>query len=235
MTIELLNSALPQYTLTLPVAKTTHKFRPFVVKEEKILLLAMQSKDVTQINDAMRTVILACTSGSVDTRKVSTADAEYAFLQIRSKSVGEEVKPQVTCSSCKKNTSIKIKLDAITISPSEKPKVDPIIQISDRISLVMRYPCIHDINYTQNEVEIAFSIAKSCIESVIVDEQVHEAKDIDPVKLSEFVDNLLPDQFAKIIDFIQSTPELHYKFKYNCPNCGAEVSTELHSVSDFFQ
>jgi hypothetical protein len=235
MTIELLNSALPQYTLTLPVAKTTHKFRPFVVKEEKILLLAMQSKDVMQINDAMRTVLLACTGGSVDTRKVCTADAEYAFLQIRSKSVGEEVKPQVTCSSCKKSTSIKIKLDAITIAPSEKPQIDPIIQISDRIGLVMRYPCIHDINPTENEVEIAFSIAKSCIESVIVDEQVHETKDIDPAKLSDFVDNLLPDQFAKIVDFIQSTPELHYKFKYKCPNCGAEVSTELHSVSDFFQ
>ena len=84
-------------------------------------------------------------------------------------------------------------------------------------------------------MEIAFSIAKSCIESVIVDEQVHETKDIDPAKLSDFVDNLLPDQFAKIVDFIQSTPELHYKFKYKCPNCGAEVSTELHSVSDFFQ
>lgn len=235
MLIDLQNSTLPQYTMTLPVAKTTHKFRPFVVKEEKVLLLAMQSKDVNQINDAMRTVIHTCTNGSVDTRKVCSADAEYAFLQIRSKSVGEEVKPLLTCSKCKKSTSVKIKLDQITVSPAEKEKVDPVVQISDSISLAMRYPSIHDINYDQSEVEMAFAIAKSCVESVIVNDKVYEAKDIDPKQLSDFMDNMLPEQFAKIIDFIQTTPELHYKFKYKCPECGAEVSAKLKTVSDFFQ
>lgn len=235
MLIDLQNSTLPQYTMTLPVAKTTHKFRPFVVKEEKVLLLAMQSKDVNQINDAMRTVIHTCTNGSVDTRKVCSADAEYAFLQIRSKSVGEEVKPLLTCSKCKKSTSVKIKLDQITVSPVEKEKVDPVVQISDSISLAMRYPSIHDINYDQSEVEMAFAIAKSCVESVVVNDKVYEAKDIDPKQLSDFMDNMLPEQFAKIIDFIQTTPELHYKFKYKCPECGAEVSAELKTVSDFFQ
>lgn len=235
MLIDLQNSALPQYTMTLPVAKTTHKFRPFVVKEEKVLLLAMQSKDVNQINDAMRTVIHTCTNGSIDTRKVCSADAEYAFLQIRSKSVGEEVKPLLTCSKCKKSTSVKIKLDQITVSPAEKEKIDPVVQISDSISLAMRYPSIHDINYEQSEVEMAFTIAKSCVESVVVNDKVYEAKDIDPKQLSDFMDNMLPDQFAKIIDFIQTTPELHYKFKYKCPECGAEVSAELKTVSDFFQ
>ena len=234
-TLNLQNSTLPQYTLTLPIAKTTHKFRPFVVKEEKVLLLAMQSKDVNQINNAMKSVIYACTNGTIDTHKICTADTEYAFLQIRAKSVGEEVKPQVTCSKCNKSISMKIKLDEITISPNDKPKVDPMISISDSITLIMRYPCIHDINYNQTEVEIAFSIAKSCIESVVVNEQVYEAKDIDQNQLSDFVDNLLPDQFAKIIDFIQSTPELHYKFKYKCPNCSSDVAVELNSVSDFFQ
>lgn len=233
--LNLQSTTLPQYTLTLPVAGTIHKFRPFVVKEEKILLLAMQSKDLNQINDAMRSVIHACTNGSIDTRKVCTADSEYAFLQIRAKSVGEEVKPQVTCSNCKKSINAKIKLDEITIATADKQKVDSTIPITDAISIVMRYPTLHDINYEQNEVEIAFNIAKSCIESFIVDDQVHEAKEIDPKQVSDFVDNLLPDQFAKIMEFIQGIPELRYSFKYTCPSCSSVVSVEINSVSDFFR
>lgn len=233
--LNLQNSTLPQYTLTLPIAGSTHKYRPFIVKEEKILLLAMQAKDINQINDAMRTVILACTNGSIDTKKICTADAEYAFLQIRSKSVGEEVKPQVTCSKCQKSTNWKIKLDQITIATADKEKKDSSISLTNDVSVVMRYPSIHDINYSENEVEIAFAVAKSCIESVIINNQVHEAKDIDPKELSDFVDNMLPDQFAKIMEFIQTTPELRYQFSYKCPQCGNNVKVELQSVSDFFQ
>jgi hypothetical protein len=233
--LNLQNTTLPQYTMTLPVSGTTHKFRPFIVKEEKILLLALQAKDLNQINDSMRTVIGACTNGTIDTRKVCTADAEYAFLQIRSKSVGEEVKPEVQCSNCQKKTNIKIKLDTITVSTLDKKKVDPIIKITDTVNIVMRYPSIHDINYNENEIEIAFNIAKSCIESVVIDDKVYEAKDINPKELSDFVDNMLPDQFSKIMDFIQSIPELRYKFKYTCPSCSNVVNVELNSVSDFFR
>lgn len=233
-TLNLQNATLPQYTLTLPIAGTTHKFRPFVVREEKILLLALQSRNTNQINDSMRSVISACTNGSIDTRKICTADAEYAFLQIRAKSIGEEVKPQVTCSKCQKTINYKIRLDDITVEEENKQKVDPTIQITDSISLVMRYPSIHDINYEENEVEIAFNIAKACIESVIVNEEVHHCVDIDPKQVSDFVDNMTPDQFAKILEFIQSIPELRYKFKYECPSCSSTVSVELKTVSDFF-
>lgn len=235
MTLNLQNSALPQYSMTLPVSGIVTKFRPFVVKEEKILLLALQSKDINQINDAMRNVIVACTNGALDTRKICSADAEYAFLQIRAKSVGEEVKPQVTCTSCQKSTNIKIKLDEITISEAKKPKPEGTIQITDSLSIVLRYPTIHDFDYNKNEVDIAFELAKRCIESVILNDQVHESKDINPKELSDFVDNLLPDQFAKIMEFMQGVPELRYTFKYTCPNCSNTVSVELDSVSDFFQ
>lgn len=234
-TLNLTNAALPQYTMTLPVSGMVSKFRPFVVKEEKVLLMALQSKSVNQINDAMRNVISACTNSVLDTRKMCVADAEYAFLQIRSKSVGEEVKPQVICPKCGKDTSIKIKLDEITIKTKEKPQADSIIVISDTLSLVMKYPSIHDINHDQNEIEIAFDLAKKCIESVILNEQVHQTKDIDPQELSTFVDNMLPDQFAKIMDYLQSAPELYYEFKYTCTHCKNHAKAELKSVSDFFQ
>lgn len=233
--LNLSNASLPQYTMTLPVSGIITKFRPFVVKEEKILLMALQSKSINQINDAMRNVITACTNGVVDTRKICAADAEYAFLQIRSKSVGEEVKPQVTCTNCSKETSIKIKLDEITIKPVNKPQKDTNIKITDDLTVVMRYPSIHDIDYTKTEVEIAFDLAKRCIESVILNDKVYEVKDINPQELSDLVDNMLPAQFADIMDFIQSVPELVYDFKYQCPNCSQTVTVQLKSVSDFFR
>lgn len=235
MTLNLQNSALPRYSMTLPVSGIVVKFRPFVVKEEKVLLVALQSKDINQTNEAMRNVVMACTENEIDTRKLCAADSEYAFLQIRSKSIGEEVKPQVKCSNCEHSTNIKIKLDEITISEADKPKADPNIVINDNVSLVMRYPSIHDFDYNKDEVEIAFELAKQCIEAVIVDEQVHQKKDIDSKHLSDFVDNLLPDQFAKIMDFMQTVPQLRYSFKYTCPNCSTPVNVELDTVSDFFQ
>lgn len=221
--------------MTLPVSKILTTFRPFVVKEEKILLMALQSKNLNQINDAMRNVIVACTNGVLDTQKLCSADAEYAFLQIRCKSVGEEVKPQVTCTKCQQTTNIKIKLDEVTVNQQKKEILDPNIKITDDTTIVLRYPSIHDIDYNKDEVEVAFELAKNCIESVIVGDQVHQAKDIDPKEISQFVDNMLPDQFAEIITFLQSVPELHYEFKYKCPSCKETVKVELKSVSDFFQ
>lgn len=234
-TLNLTNAALPQYTMTLPVSGMVSKFRPFVVKEEKVLLMALQSKSLNQINDAMRNVISVCTNGVLDTRRMCVADAEYAFLQIRSKSIGEEVKPQVICPKCGKDTAIKIKLDEITIKTREKPQTDGNIIISDTLSLVMKYPSIHDINPDDNEVEIAFDLAKNCIESVVLNEQVHQTKDINPQELSNFVDNMLPDQFAKIMEYLQTAPELYYEFKYTCPHCKNASKAELKSVSDFFR
>ena len=233
--LNLVNASLPQYTMTLPVSKIVVKFRPFVVREEKILLLALQSKDMNQINESMRNVISACTNSTLDTRKLCTADAEYAFLQIRAKSVGEEVKPQVTCTNCGKETNIKIKLDEITVKQMEKDSVDSMVKITDDLSIVLRYPSIHDIDHNKNEVEIAFDLAKRCIESVIMNDQVYEAKDINPKELADFVDNLLPDQFARMMEYIKSIPELTYNFKYSCPSCKESVKVELKSVSDFFQ
>lgn len=233
-TLNLQAAALPQYTLTLPISKITCKFRPFVVREEKILLMALQTKDINGINNAMRNVILACTNDALDTKKLCSADAEYAFLQIRAKSVGEEVKPQVACSNCKATTTVRIKLDDITVTNADKAKIDETIKFSDNLALVMRYPSIHDFDYNKSEVEIAFELARKCIESVILDDQVHPAGEINPKELSDFVDNLLPDQFAKMMEFVQSTPELRYSFKFTCPSCKHTVNTELSTVSDFF-
>lgn len=228
-------SVLPQYTLKLPISGTTHKFRPFLVREEKVLLMASQTKDESQITDAIRNVVLSCTNGEVDTKKLCVSDAEYAFLQIRCKSVGEEVKPNATCGSCGATTAIKIKLDEIKITTAVKPAEKETIRLSENLGLVMRYPSIHDLDSTKKPFEAAFDIAKSCVSAVVIDDQVHPREDLDEKELSEFIDCLLPSQFQEVLEYIGNAPQLNYNFKYTCPSCKKSVSVDLQSVSDFFQ
>lgn len=233
--LNLASTSLPSYTMTLPISGIVSKFRPFLVKEEKILLIAAQSKDMNQIVNAMRNIISACTDGFLDTKKLCTADSEYAFLQIRMKSVGEEVKPQVTCNNCNSTTSIKINLQDVKVERRAVEEIDPNIKISDRLSVILKYPSMHDVDYNKSEVDAIFSIAKDCIDSVILDNEVHKREEIDPKELADFVDNLMPDDFEKIMKFVNSTPLLKYSFGYVCPSCKSKVETEVNSVSDFFQ
>ena len=228
------NASLPSYTMKLPVSEITVKFRPFIVREEKLLLIALQSKNINQINDSMRDIIRACTNNIIDTQKICTADSEYAFLQIRSKSVGEEVKPQITCQLCGKQSSIKIKLDEIGISTTEKEKISNIIQVTNEVSVIMRYPTIHDVDFKKGEVEIAFELAEKCIDSIIIGEEITKTNEQQKNELSDFVNNLLPDQFAKILEYFKNIPELQYNIEVKCPHCGERINVVMKTVSDFF-
>jgi DNA-directed RNA polymerase subunit RPC12/RpoP len=233
--LNLLSASLPSYTMTLPVSGQTVTFRPFIVKEEKVLLIALQSKNSKQISDSIRNVVMSCTNSVLDTQKIGVAEAEFAFLQIRAKSIGEEVKPQVKCSNCGEETTIKIHLDSIEMKKKETESIDPVIHISDDLSITMRYPSIHDTDPNKGEIEVAFSLAEQCIESFILKDEVLTKKDINAKEITEFIDNLLPDQFLKILNFVKSAPELEYKFGYKCPKCGERVQVTLTTISDFFQ
>lgn len=228
-------ASLPEYTMTLPVSGVIVKYRPFVVKEEKVLLMALQSNNQNQINDAIRNVVSACTKGTLDTKKICTADTEYAFLQIRCKSVGEEVKPQVVCGKCEQSASYKLKLDDITIGAVDKEAVNSEISLNDTTTVIMRFPSMHDLDYNLSEIEMVIEMSKKCIESFIIDEEAILAKDLNAKDISDFVENLLPDQFEKIMKYFKSIPELKYSFKFVCPHCSESNAIELKSVTDFFQ
>jgi len=144
-------ATIPSYTMTLPVSGEVVKYRPFVVREEKILLIALQSNDVKQIIDAIRNIVLTCTHNQVDTKKISAADANYAMLQIRARSVGEEVKPVVKCSKCGGKTPIKINLERIQVTKKEKEELSPNIKINEDVTLIMRFPTIHDLDVTKDK------------------------------------------------------------------------------------
>lgn len=232
--IKLPVSQIPQYSTTLPVSGIVAKFRPFVVKEEKILLLALQSQNTQQISDAMANIISVCTNGVVDTHKICSADAEYIFLQIRSKSIGEEAKPQVLCGKCQTQTTLRIKLDDVNLKTT-LPKTDGVIKLDEDVSLVMRYANIHDIDTTKSAVDAAFDLAKQCVDSVIIGEEVVTRADIDDEDLGNFIDNLSPKAFEQIMDFFETTPKLNYGIEYTCPKCREKVKVEFKSMADFFR
>lgn len=228
-------ASLPSYKMTLPVTNQVISFRPFIVREEKVLLIALQSANQTQISDALRNVVMACTNSTLDTKKIGVAEAEYAFLQIRSKSIGELAKPSVTCSKCNHATTIKIRLDAIEMKKSVKEFVEPNISISPDVTVVMRYPTIHDVSLSTGEVETAFKLVEQCIDSIIVNDERVSRADITPKEITDFIENLLPDQFVQLLNFLKSTPELEYKINYKCPNCQGEVFVEVDTITNFFQ
>jgi len=227
-------ATIPSYTMTLPVSGEVVKYRPFVVREEKILLIALQSNDAKQIIDAIRNIVLTCTHNQIDTKKISAADANYAMLQIRARSVGEEVKPVVKCSKCGGKTPIKINLDRIQVTKKEKEELSPNITINEDVTLIMRFPTIHDLDITKDKTTMVFDMVYSCIDKVMYEDKIYERGDVNEEDVELFADNLLPDQFKKISEFLESAPTVVYEFSFECPNCKSKVKVSLENISDFF-
>lgn len=231
--LTLKNPDLPSYSMTLPVSKKTAKFRPFVVREEKVLLIALQTQNEQTICDAMNTILMSCTNGELDTKKMCYADTEYAFLQLRAKSVGEEAKPQVQCKNCGSENSLKIRVDQFTVNKTEKLP-DNNIKIYDDIVLIMQHPTIHDRDTGEDKVDAMFEMAKRCVDGVIMNDELFKREDIDPKELSEFIDNLMPSEFEKILKFFEQTPQINYDVSYTCPSCKTKVKVRFKSIVDFF-
>lgn len=227
-------ATIPSYTMTLPVSGAVVKYRPFVVREEKILLIALQTNDLNQIIDAIRNIVLTCTHNQIDTKKIAAADANYAMLQIRARSVGEEVKPIVKCSKCEGKTPIKINLDRIKVTKKEKEELSPNIMINEDVTLIMRFPTIHDLDMTKDKTTMVFDMVYSCIDKVMYEDKIYDRGDVNEEDVQLFAENLLPDQFKKISEFLESAPTVIYEFSFDCPNCKSKVKVSLENISDFF-
>lgn len=232
--LRLAPSTVPTYTMTLPITETVVKYRPFLVKEEKILLIALQSGNPNQIIPAIRNLILACTDNKLDTKKIPSADASYAMLQIRARSIGEEVKPVVKCSHCEGKTPIKINLEKIQVTKKQNEQLSPNIKINDDVTLVMRYPNIHDLDVTKDEASMIFEMAYSCIDKVVYKEEIYDRGSVQEEDIGMFIESLLPDQFKQIMEYLESAPTIKYEFSFTCPNCKQKVRVSLENISDFF-
>lgn len=226
----------PRYSTTLPSTGKEIHYRPYNVKEEKILMIAMESKDQKQIIGAMNDVILGCVT-NVDINKITTFDIEWLFLKLRSKSVGEKIDLKVTCTDdeCDGKTDIVVDLDLIEVKGENK---DNTIQITEEIGVTLRYPDLPTLEKYDgdklNTVDGAFNLIIDCIESIYDEDNVYDCKNETPEDVKEFIDSLSSEQFQKIAVFFQEVPQVKHDVEWKCSSCGRDNKLELKGIESFF-
>ena len=230
----------PTYELVLPSSNRKIKFRPFLVKEEKILILAMESQDTKQIANAVKNVITHCilTKG-IKVEKLSTFDIEYLFLNIRGKSVGEDIEVMATCpDDGKTQVPALINIDTIKVQKSDDHEKD--IKLDDQYTLRMRYPSLNEFiknNFataTEMNVDDTFDLIASCIDQVYSEEESWASADCTKKELSNFLEQLDSKQFKAIEKFFETMPKLSHTVKVTNPNTKKECEIVLEGLQNFF-
>ena len=230
----------PTYELEIPSLKKNIKYRPFLVKEEKILIIAMESEDPKQITEAVKDVISNCIiTRGINVDKLSTFDIEYIFLNIRGKSVGEVAEVLITCpDDGETQVPISINLDDIKVNFAKDHSRD--IKLDDNLSLRMKYPSIQEfiknnfIKADEISVDDTFGVICSCIEQVYTEEESWAASDCTKKELVEFLEQLSSKQFKKIEKFFETMPKLSHTIIVKNPNTGNENKIVLEGLTSFF-
>ena len=237
--------AVPKYTLTIPSTGKQVSYRPFLVKEEKILLIAMESDDETQMTTAIQDIIGNCVYDDLDVKSMPMFDIEYIFLQLRAKSKGEIVDLSFECDKCKKPITAQVDLSKIETTKTEGH--DTKIPLSDDVGVIMKYPSMeiqNIINKEKSDVENVFSTITSCIDSIWDKESVYASKDHTKEELNDFLESLPDDSFTKIQKFFDTVPVLKHEFELKCTSkngkgkkatiCGWKETKTLEGLGSFF-
>ena len=230
----------PSYELVIPSNKKKIKFRPFLVKEEKILIIAMESQDNKQIANAIKDVLSACIlTRGVKINDLSTFDIEYLFLNIRGKSVGEEVEVMITCpDDGETQVPAVINLDDIKVQVNDKHSQD--IVLDGEYTLRMKYPSMEEFiktNFSSDgevDVDDTFKLIASCVEQVYSEEESWAGADCTKKELSEFVESLNSKQFKDIEKFFDTMPKLSHTVKVTNPKTKKENEVVLEGLQSFF-
>ena len=233
MALPKLNSN-PKYELTIPSTGTRARFRPFLVKEEKALMIAMESGNQNDALNGLVDTINACaTDDNFSAGKLTTFDIEYIFLQLRAKSVGETVKLGLKCSECGTTNDHVIPLDSINVT---LPEVEKVIKLEQDISIEVDWPTFNDIknlNVTEDNAESAFAIIAKCIKSINTESERILAKDVTDAELQDFLESMSSGQFTKIREFFEKIPKLKHQVKYECIKCSHNNEITVEGVESF--
>ena len=225
--------ATPIYTLTLPSTKKKIKYRPFLVKEQKLLILAMENEDQEQILDAITNTIQTCLLTKIDVKDMALFDIEYLFMQIRARSISEEVEMKVTCQDDGETTvDIKFMVDDIKV---EFPKGHTnIIKLTDDLTVEMKYPDIDyftKVNFMEQTPD-EYELVAKCIKRVYVGEDDYTSDSLEESKA--WVEGLTNQQFEKIQQFFETMPTLRHVLKVKNPKTKVVNEVVLEGLSDFF-
>ena len=231
----------PTYELELPSTGKKIKYRPFLVREEKILIMALESEDTKQISDAIKTVLSDCVmSRGVKVNDLSTFDIEYLFLNVRAKSVGETVEVNITCpDDGETQVATEIFIDEIKVK--KDPEHSNIIKLDDNLSLQMKYPSLNqfvesnfEVGENSSDVDKSLSVITSCINTVFNEEESWSASDCTKKELKEFVDQMNTKQFKEVEKFFETMPKLSHTIKVKNPNTEVESEVVLEGLASFF-
>ena len=234
MTLPVINT--PTYELVVPSTKETLVYRPFLVKEEKILLMAMEEEKDTQLNRALKQVVNNCTFEKLDVGKLPLFDLEYIFLRIRAKSVGEVAKIQVLCED-DGETYVPIEVDLESIEVEFQEDHTTKIELTDEIGIEMGYPTFEFLNFKadQTEVNQLFDIIGASIERVYEGETVYEKADFSKKDLKVFLESLTSEQFLRVQKFFETMPRLRHKLEVTNPKTKKVNEITLEGLQAFFE
>lgn len=232
--------ATPTYELELPSTGETIQYRPFLVKEEKVLVIALESEDTKQITNAIKTVIKNCIiSKGVKVEALPTFDIEFLFLNIRGKSVGEEIEVNVICPDDEKTqTKVTINLDDIKVEKNENHTNR--IKLDNSLMMEMKYPSLDQFiksNFDfsdNNTMDQSFDLVASCIDKIFNEDEVWSTADCTKKELSEFLEQMNSSQFKEIETFFDTMPKLSHKVKVTNPNTKVESEVVIEGLASFF-
>ena len=227
--------ASAKFELTLPSTGEKVEYRPFLVKEEKALMIAQQSGKSEDIMRAVKDVITSCTFEKVDAEKLPIFDLEYIFINLRAKSVGEIVKLMVTCPDDNK-TKVQVDVDLTKIECHKEVGHDTNIRLTDEIGLIMDYPRVSSVTELDldNEMESTFKVIKSCVRQVYDSNNVYEKVDMDKNDLDEFIESMTHDQFERVQEFFNTMPKVRHMIKVKNPKTGVDGEVVLEGMQSFF-
>ena len=228
----------PTYELTLPSQDEIVKYRPFLVKEEKLMLIALESGEEKEINMATKTILDACTFNKLKIEDLPTFDIEYMFLQIRAKSVGEISKFKVICPDDKKTyTDIEIDLSKVEVQVDDEHTNKVVIDEQRQLGVVLKYPTMNmmtNIQLQSADYDTAFDMMVGCIHEIFEGEKVYPGVDSTREELKDFLEKLPQGAFDKIKKFFDTMPRLRHEQEVTNPKTGVKSTVTFSGLQDFF-
>ena len=222
----------PTYAIEVPSLKRKIEFRPFLVKEEKVLMIAMESGDQKDALNAILDTISVCIQDKINLNTLTTFDVEYLFLQLRAKSIGETAKVNIKCTKCGTPNTVSIKLDDINI---ELPEIENTVKLDEKVSVELQWPPfkgLTEVN-TDNSTESAFEMIANCIKIIYTEDERINVSEVSKEEIKEFLESMNSEQFSKLRDYIDQLPKLKHDVAFCCKNCATSNNVTLEGVESF--
>jgi len=225
--------ATAKYELTLPSTGEKVEYRPFLVKEEKVLMVAQSTGNQTDMLRAVEQIIHDCTFGKLQPKTLPFFDIEYVFIQLRSKSIGEMVEVNITCPD-DNETKVPVEINLSDIECKRDVTHSPEVKLTDTVGMTLEYPRVENMNIDPNKPEEAFKMIAGCVRQIYDAENVYDKADMSQKDLDEFIESMTHDQFQKVQSFFETMPRVKHAVKVKNPNTGVESEVVLEGMQSFF-